>query len=238
MEKFFNFSITTFRNSISSALPYILVYSLTNIFISFFIQFPELNEDLESSMGSFDKNLFTYLLIIFLLRSIYDISILKLIICKIKKQKVIFNITSMLIYLYKVVLIDVFWIFSPIALALLFFAFSGSTMIDYFFVLIPIFYFTTYFSKYLIIEQNQSIIESILTSYYMISSNFIDFIKLISINLLMLFVIFYTVVLIGSFSQQLITLIINVQFYFLTIFNVYFYLSLKSFNNNEGNQSE
>ena len=55
MEKFFNFSITTFRNSISSALPYILVYSLTNILISFFIQFPELNEDLESSMGSFDE---------------------------------------------------------------------------------------------------------------------------------------------------------------------------------------
>ena len=112
MEKFFNFSITTFRNSISSALPYILVYSLTNILISFFIQFPELNEGLESSMGSFDENLFTYLVIIFLLRSIYDISILKLIICKIKKQKVIFNITSMLNYLYKVVLIDVFWIFS------------------------------------------------------------------------------------------------------------------------------
>ena len=89
MEKFFNFSITTFRNSISSALPYILVYSLTNILITFFIQFPELNEDLESSMGSFDENLFTYLVIIFLLRSIYDISILKLIICKIKKQKII-----------------------------------------------------------------------------------------------------------------------------------------------------
>ena len=110
-------------------------------------------------------------------------------------------------------------------------------MIDYFFVLIPIFYFTTYFSKYLIIEQNQSIIESILTSYYMISSNFINFIKLLSINLLMLFVIFYTIVLIGSFSQHLITVIINIQFYFLTIFNVYFYFSLKSFDN-EGDESE
>ncbi len=234
MENFFNFSITTFRNSISSALPYILVYSLTNIFLSFFIQFPEFNEDLESSIDSFDINLFTYLLIIFFVRSIYDISILKLIICKIKKQKVIFNIASMLNYLHKVIIIDIVWIFIPIALALLFFTLTGSPMLDYFFILIPIFYFTTYFSKYLIIEQNQSIIESILTSYYMIKSHFIDFIKLISINLLMLFVIFYTIVLMGSFFPHLLTIIINIQFYFLTIFNVYFYFSLKSFND-EGN---
>lgn len=234
MENFFNFSITTFRNSISSALPYILVYSLTNIFLSFFIQFPEFNEDLESSIDSFDINLFTYLLIIFFVRSIYDISILKLIICKIKKQKVIFNIASMLNYLHKVIIIDIVWIFIPIALALLFFTLTGSHMLDYFFILIPIFYFTTYFSKYLIIEQNQSIIESILTSYYMIKSHFIDFIKLISINLLMLFIIFYTIVLMGSFFPHLLTIIINIQFYFLTIFNVYFYFSLKSFND-EGN---
>ena len=234
MENFFNFSITTFRNSISSALPYILVYSLTNIFLSFFIQFPEFNEDLESSIDSFDINLFTYLLIIFFVRSIYDISILKLIICKIKKQKVIFNIASMLNYLHKVIIIDIVWIFIPIALALLFFTLTGSSMLDYFFILIPIFYFTTYFSKYLIIEQNQSIIESILTSYYMIKSHFIDFIKLISINLLMLFIIFYTIVLMGSFFPHLLTIIINIQFYFLTIFNVYFYFSLKSFND-EGN---
>jgi len=237
MEKFFNFSITTFRNSISSALPYILVYSLTNILISFFIQFPELNEDLESSMGSFDENLFTYLVIIFLLRSIYDISILKLIICKIKKQKIIFNIASMLNYLFRVMFIDIFWIFIPIALALLFFAFLGSSMIDYFFVLIPIFYLITYFSKYLIIDENQGVIESILTSYYMIKSNFIDFTKLVSINILMLFIIFYTIVLIGSFFENLLTIIINIQFYFLTIFNVYFYFSLKSLNN-EGTESE
>ena len=139
-------------------------------------------------------------------------------------------------YLYKVVLIDVFWIFIPIALAL-FFAFSGSPMIDYFFVLIPIFYFITYFSKYLIIDENQGVIESILTSYYMIKSNFIDFTKLVSINILMLFIIFYTIVLIGSFFENLLTIIINIQFYFLTIFNVYFYFSLKSLNN-EGTESE
>ena len=134
-------------------------------------------------------------------------------------------------------LIDIFWIFSPIALALLFFAFSGSPMIDYFFVLIPIFYFITYFSKYLIIDENQGVIESILTSYYMIKSNFIDFTKLVSINILMLFIIFYTIVLIGSFFENLLTIIINIQFYFLTIFNVYFYFSLKSLNN-EGTESE
>ena len=110
-------------------------------------------------------------------------------------------------------------------------------MIDYFFVLIPIFYFITYFSKYLIIDENQGVIESILTSYYMIKSNFIDFTKLVSINILMLFIIFYTIVLIGSFFENLLTIIINIQFYFLTIFNVYFYFSLKSLNN-EGTESE
>lgn len=237
MEKFFNFSITTFRTSIMSVLPYILVYSLINIFISYFIQFPELNQDFESNIDSFDENIFIYLLIIFLVRSIYDISILKLIICRIKKQKVIFNIVSMFTYLYKVVLIDIFWIFSPIALVFLFFTFTGSSITEYFFILIPTFYFITYFSKYLIIDENQGIIESILTSYYMIKSNFIEFIKLLSINLLMLFIIIYTIALLGSFFQLLSTIVISIQFYFLTIFNVYFYFSLKSLRN-EGIQSE
>tara|TARA_B100000900_G_scaffold413385_2_gene437244 strand:+ start:601 stop:1320 length:720 start_codon:yes stop_codon:yes gene_type:complete len=232
VEKILISSYNLFTTSIQKVLPYILFYGFLMNFIAIYA-LPAIGETIENQQqinGLISYNFFFYLLLIYFFNSIYSILFTQFIISKIKNEKIVFNINLIFIFLVKFVAIDSFVLIFPIILGLIVNFTFGTIIGDNFLILIPLIYFITYFSKYLIIDKNLGISESLLTSYYIIQSRFGIFFKFILINFLFVVIILYTSILIGNILQFFSTAILNIQIYFISIFNIYFYYLIKPSN--------
>ena len=235
MEKIFTSSFDLFKKSIQRVLPYILFYGFMMILISIYILPPtDKSIDFEQQLNDLiNYNFFFYLILIYFLNSVYSILFTQFIIFKIKNKKIVFNVMEILKFLIKYIVIDSIILIFPIMSGIIVNFSFGTVIGDNFLILIPLIYFITYFSKYLIIDKNQGISESLFTSYYIIQSSFGLFLKFILVNFLFIVIIIYTSVLIGNIFQFFSTAILNMQIYFISIFNIYFYYFIKSSNNKE-----
>ena len=232
MEKIFIRSFDLFKKSIQRVLPYILFYGFIMILISIYM-LPQVqkNTDLEQQINDLiNYNFFFYLILIYFLNSIYSILFTQFIIFKIKNKKMVFNVMVIFKFLIKYILVDSIILIFPIILGLIINFSFGTVIGDNFLILIPLIYFITYFSKYLIIDKNQGVSESLLTSYFIIQSSFGLFLKFILVNFLFIVIIIYTSILIGNIFQFFSTAILNMQIYFISIFNIYFYYFIDSSN--------
>ncbi len=232
MEKIFTSSFDLFKKSIQRVLPYILFYGFMMILISIYILPPtDKSIDFEQQLNDLiNYNFFFYLILIYFLNSIYSILFTQFIIFKIKNKKIVFNVMEILKFLIKYIVIDSIILIFPIMSGIIVNFSFGTVIGDNFLILIPLIYFITYFSKYLIIDKNQGISESLFTSYYIIQSSFGLFLKFILVNFLFIVIIIYTSILIGNIFQFFSTAILNMQIYFISIFNIYFYYFIKSSN--------
>ena len=232
MEKIFTSSFDLFKKSIQRVLPYILFYGFMMILISIYILPPtDKSIDFEQQLNDLiNYNFFFYLILIYFLNSVYSILFTQFIIFKIKNKKIVFNVMEILKFLIKYIVIDSIILIFPIMSGIIVNFSFGTVIGDNFLILIPLIYFITYFSKYLIIDKNQGISESLFTSYYIIQSSFGLFLKFILVNFLFIVIIIYTSVLIGNIFQFFSTAILNMQIYFISIFNIYFYYFIKSSN--------
>lgn len=235
MEKIFTSSFDLFKKSIQRVLPYILFYGFMMILISIYILPPtDKSIDFEQQLNDLiNYNFFFYLILIYFLNSVYSILFTQFIIFKIKNKKIVFNVMEILKFLIKYIVIDSIILIFPIMSGIIVNFSFGTVIGDNFLILIPLIYFITYFSKYLIIDKNQGISESLFTSYYIIQSSFGLFLKFILVNFLFIVIIIYTSILIGNIFQFFSTAILNMQIYFISIFNIYFYYFIKSSNNKE-----
>jgi len=235
VEKIFTSSFDLFKKSIQRVLPYILFYGFMMILISIYILPPtDKSIDFEQQLNDLiNYNFFFYLILIYFLNSVYSILFTQFIIFKIKNKKIVFNVMEILKFLIKYIVIDSIILIFPIMSGIIVNFSFGTVIGDNFLILIPLIYFITYFSKYLIIDKNQGISESLFTSYYIIQSSFGLFLKFILVNFLFIVIIIYTSVLIGNIFQFFSTAILNMQIYFISIFNIYFYYFIKSSNNKE-----
>ena len=232
MEKIFTSSFDLFKKSIQRVLPYILFYGFMMILISIYILPPtDKSIDFEQQLNDLiNYNFFFYLILIYFLNSVYSILFTQFIIFKIKNKKIVFNVMEILKFLIKYIVIDSIILIFPIMSGIIVNFSFGTVIGDNFLILIPLIYFITYFSKYLIIDKNQGISESLFTSYYIIQSSFGLFLKFILVNFLFIVIIIYTSILIGNIFQFFSTAILNMQIYFISIFNIYFYYFIKSSN--------
>ena len=225
IEKIFSVSTKLFNDTIRSILPFILLYSIFAIFINYFSQISKLSEELIIAPTNFFDVIM--LLISYSINLLYSILIIQFIISKRNHSNLKFNLNSIMqmaikiTTLYLIIFIPgiILWIITNIIINL--------RLANIFLLLIPFLYLITFFSQYFIIEKQKNIFESILLSYSLITKNVNKFFVLMAINFFFLIIIFYIAIFLGQFMISINSILINIQLYFITIFNIQYYFYLK-----------
>ena len=225
IEKIFSVSTKLFNDTIRSILPFILLYSIFFIYLNYFASFSKVSEELIIAPTNFFDVII--LLITYSINLLYSILIIKFIMNKTKNSNLKFNINSIMkmaikiTALYLIIFIPGFilWIITNMTI--------NFRIANIFLLLIPFLYFVTFFSQYFIVEKEKDLFESILLSHSLIAKNLNKFFILILINFFFLIVIFYITIFLGQFMISINSILINIQLYFVTIFNIqyYFYLN-------------
>ena len=225
IEKIFSVSTKLFSNTIRSVLPFILLYSIFFIYLNYFSSLSKVSEELIIAPTTFFDIII--LLITYSVNLLYSILIIKFIMNKTKNSNLKFNVNSIMnmaikiTALYLIIFIPGFilWIITNMTI--------NFHIANIFLLLIPFLYFITFFSQYFIVEKEKDIFESILLSHSLITENLNKFFILILINFFFLIVMFYVTIFLGQFMISINSIVINIQLYFITIFNIqyYFYLN-------------
>ena len=225
IEKIFSVSTKLFNDSIRSILPFILLYSIFVIFLNYFSKFSELSEELIIAPTTFFDIIM--LLISYSINLLYSILIIQFIISKKNHSNLKFNLNSIIktaikiTALYLIIFVPgiILWIITNMIINL--------RAANIFLLLIPSLYLITFFSQYFIIDKQKNIFESVLLSYNLIIKNVNKFFVLMLINCFFLIVMFYIAIFLGQFMIGMHSMLINVQLYFITIFNIQYYFYLQ-----------
>ena len=224
IDKLFSSSFKLFNATISSILPFIVLYSIFFILVNYFFGFSANSENyllLSPNVNDLISLLITYIINLF-----YSILIIEFIFSKMNAQKITFNINYIIISAYRITGLY-FIIFIPaiiISMSLV----PIIPIADILLLTIPILYFITFFSQYLIIEKQYNIIGSIIMSHTIIKDNLSKVFILIFLNIMFIMLMLYLSIIIGQFLPMANAILLNVQLYFISIFNIQFYYIINS----------
>ena len=224
IDKLFSSSFKLFNATISSILPFIVLYSIFFILVNYFFGFSTNSENyllLSPNVNDLISLLITYIINLF-----YSILIIEFIFSKMNAQKITVNINYIIISAYRITGLY-FIIFIPaiiISMSLV----PIIPIADILLLAIPILYFITFFSQYLIIEKQYNIIGSIIVSYTIIKDNLSKVFILIFLNIMFIMLMLYLSIIIGQFLPIANAILLNVQLYFISIFNIQFYYIINS----------
>ena len=233
IEKIFSLSFKLFNATIWSVLPFIVLYSIFFIFINYFTNFSEFSEEYLLSTPNNTYDLLS-LFIVYGINLLYSIVIIQFIFSKINNTSINLNLITISALRITGLYIIIFMPSILISISL----FSFIPAADIFLLAIPVLYFITFFSQYLIISQQKNIVESIILSYNIVKQNLSKVIILVFINITFIILMLYLAVIIGSVLPIAInSILLNIQCYFISIFNIQFYYLITS-QANENNFSE
>ena len=232
IEKIFSLSFKLFNSTIASVLPFIALYSIFSILINYLTGFSEfldlslLSEsstpyDLISVSCTYGMNL------------LYSILIIQFIFSKINNIPIKLNFNLIIKSAFRITGIYLIIFFPAILITFILIPLIGEN-ITLLLLAIPILYFITFFSSYLIINEQKNIFESIILSYVLIKENLSKVAVLAGLNIIFIFIMFYLATIISSIFPIIINHILaNIQSYFISIFNIQFYYLIKTQNNHQ-----
>ena len=224
IEKIFLLSFKLFNTTIRSVLPFIALYSMCFIFINYFTNFSEFSEEYLLSTPNNTYDLIS-LFIIYGINLVYSILIIQFIFSKINKTRI--NLSLIIISALRITGLYIIIFIPSILISISLFSFIPAA--DIFLLAIPFLYFITFFSQYLIIAQQKNIIESIILSYNLVKQNLSKVIILVFINIMFIILMVYLATIIGSVLPIVInSILLNIQSYFISIFNIQFYYLITS----------
>ena len=222
IEKIFTLSIQFFKATIRVILPFIVFYSIFVILIDYFFGISQKSTDYFIVLPNNIYDILS-LLITYFINTLYSVLIIKFIFDRKNNEKIKFNLSLIFTFLIRIMGLQIIIFIFPILLI------SFIPGLEIFVLAIPILYFISFFAQYIIINQYKNIIESIMTSYMIIKNNLNKFITLIFINIFFMIIIIYFSILIYQFSFILNSILLNVQLYFIAIFNITFYHMITNF---------
>lgn len=236
IEALFSKSYTTFFKTIKLVAPLITVFTaLQLIFSSDNLDFEQVLSDI-SVVTSFS------MLISVILGLIYNVIITQYIFDYYNGvNKLQFNINKIFIYAFKIIGLYIISIVPSLIVLVLF------NSINYLGLLLPVYmfifiYVALFFSQYFIIYYEASLKESILNSFELIRNNYLHVIVIMALNIcLVFFSLYFITIIVSIFSLvlgegSLITyflssLLSNVGFYFISIFNISFFKQFEAIHN-------
>ena len=224
IEKIFSLSFKLFNATIRSVLPFIVLYSIFFILINYFTNFSEFSEEYLLSTTNNTYDLLS-LFIVYGINLLYSIVIIQFIFSKITNTSINLNLVTISALRITGLYIIIFMPSILIIISL----FSFIPAADIFLLAIPVLYFITFFSQYLIIAQQKNIVESIILSYNIVKQNLSKVIILVFINITFIILMVYLAAIIGSVLPIAInSILLNIQSYFISIFNIQFYYLITS----------
>ena len=228
IDKVFSLSTTFFRNTIGFILPFICGYSILIILINHFFGF---SDNAVDDLISIPTNIYDFfsLLITYILNTLYSILIIKFIFDKIHNLTIKLNINFIFQSVFRITGLYIIIFILPILVNMILIGFIPQLGI--LLLTIPILFFITFYSQYLIINKEYTIMKSILTSYIIIKYNINQFVTIIFINIFFIILIIYFSIILSQVSFIINSILLNIQLYFLSIINIFFYNQIKDFSN-------
>jgi len=227
IEKIFSLSFKLFNATIRSVLPFIVLYSIFFILINYFTNFSEFSEEYLLSTTNNTYDLLS-LFIVYGINLLYSIVIIQFIFSKITNNSI--NLNLLTISALRITGLYIIIFMPSILISISLFSFIPAA--DIFLLAIPVLYFITFFSQYLIIAQQKNIVESIILSYNIVKQNLSKVIILVFINITFIILMVYLAAIIGSVLPIAInSILLNIQSYFISIFNIQFYYLITSQSN-------
>ena len=218
IEKNFSLSFKIFKHTVQSILPFIILYTVCLFFVSI---------DIEIILNRTEGDIpITNLVIGFVVQLLYFIFITQFIFHKINKTKVKFNLKLIIESIYKIIGLYALILIPPIFIITVLISINPGA--SFLFGIIPFLLFVTIFSNYLIINQSENIIQSIIKSYMIVTNNLSAVIILIMINIAFWFLINIAAALGQTFSPLIGIIFANILNYLVSIFNIQFYFLLNT----------
>ena len=221
IETIFSLSFKIFNKTLRSIVPFIIIYNIFIIFITYFFS-------IESIIDSSVITLYTIIpvLFIYIIQLLYFILITQFIFNKIKKTKIRFNVIIVVQSLLRI--IGVYLLILVPTIIIIMGLISLNSISSFLLGIIPFLLFITIFSNYLIINNQKNIMESIIGSYQIIADNLSETLILVMINIVFIFFIIVLSV-IGEQIMPMVlsSILINILNYFISIFNIQFYCLIK-----------
>ena len=200
------------------------MYSIFFILINYFTNFSEFSEEYLLSTTNNTYALLS-LFIIYGINLLYSIVIIQFIFSKITNTSI--NLNLITISALRITGLYIIIFMPAILISISLFPFIPAA--DIFLLAIPVLYFITFFSQYLIIAQQKNIVESIILSYNIVKQNLSKVIILVFINITFIILMVYLAAIIGSVLPIAInSILLNIQSYFISIFNIQFYYLITS----------
>ena len=222
IETIFSSSFKIFNKTLRSVLPFIIIYNIFVIFITYFFS-------IENIIDSSVINVYTIIpvLFIYIIQLLYYILITQFIFNKIKNTKIHFNITIVIQSLLKIIGLYILILIFPLIIILILMSLNANA--SFLLGIIPFFLFITIFANYLIINNQKNIIESIIGSYQIITNNLSETLILVMINIVFIFFIIIVAFIGGNILPIVFSsILINILNYFISIFNIQFYYLINS----------
>ena len=224
IEKIFSLSFKLFNATIKSVLPFIVLYSIFFIFINYFTNFSEFSEEYLLSTPNNTYDLLS-VFIVYSINLVYSIVIIQFIFSKINNTSI--NLNLITISALRITGLYIIIFMPSILISISFFSFIPAA--DILLLAIPVSYLITFFSQYLIISQQKNIVESIILSYKIVKQHLSKVIILVFINIIFIIMMVYLAAIIGSVLPIAInSILLNIQAYFISIFNIQFYYFITS----------
>ena len=236
IEALFSKSYTIFFKTIKLVSPLIAVFTVLQLIFS------SANLDIEQILLDISVVASFSMLVSVILGLIYNVIITQYIFDYYNGvNKLQFNINKIFIYASKIMGL---YIMSVIPSLIIFLLFNS---VNYLGLLLPVYmflfiYVASFFSQYFIIYYNTGLKESIINSFALIRNNYLHVIVIIALNICLVFFSLYFITIIVSIlslvlgEESLIiyflsSLLSNVGFYFISIFNISFFKQFEAIHN-------
>ena len=236
IEALFSKSYTTFFKTIKLVAPLIAVFTILQLVFS------SGNLDIEKILLDISVVTSFSMLVSVVLGLIYNVIITQYIFDYYNgDNKLQFNINKIFIYASKIIGLYIISVMPSLIVLVLF------NSINYIGLLLPVYmflfiYVASFFSQYFIIYYNAGLKESILNSFALIRNNYLHVIVIIALNMCLVFFSLYFITIIVSILSFVLgegsliiyflsSLLSNVGFYFISIFNVSFFKQFEAIHN-------
>ena len=222
IETIFSLSFKIFNKTLRYVLPFIIIYNIFVIFITYFFS-------IENIIDLSVINLYTIIpiLFIYIIQLLYYILITQFIFNKIKNTKIRFNIIMVIQSLLKIIGLYILILIFPLIIILILMSLNASA--SFLLGIIPFLLFITIFSNYLIINNQKNIVESIIGSLEIITNNLSEALILVMINIIFIFFVIIVAFIGGNILPIVFSsILINILNYFISIFNIQFYYLINS----------